>query len=88
LPFSASTTDKVKKIMISERTETHTYRDKTGWTRKNGQDIGWWVGYVEAEDNVYFFATRLMKSENDNNPNFFKGRKEITKLILKDIEEL
>lgn len=74
--------------MISERTETHTYRDKTGWTRKNWQDIGWWVGYVEAEDNVYFFATRLMKSENDNNPNFFKGRKEITKLILKDIEEL
>lgn len=88
LPFSKKTIDTVKEIMISEQTETHTYRDKTGWTRKNGQDIGWWVGYVEAKDNVYFFATRLMKFENDSNPNFLKGRNELTKLILKDIEEL
>ena len=86
LPFSKLTTDKVKEIMISEQTETLTYRDKTGWTRKNGQDIGWWVGYVETKDNVYFFATRLIKSENESNSNFLKGRKEITKLIFKDIE--
>lgn len=87
LPFSKLTIDKVKEIMISEQAETHTYRDKTGWTRKNGEDIGWWVGYLETKDNVYFFATRLIKSENDKNPNFLNGRKEITKLILKDIEE-
>ena len=41
LPFSKATIEKVKEIMISEKTDTHTYRDKTGWTRKNGQDIGW-----------------------------------------------
>lgn len=87
LPFSAPTMDKVKEIMISEQTEAYTFRDKTGWTRKIGQDIGWWVGYMETKDNVYFFATRLFKSENDRNPHFLKGRKEITKLILKDIEE-
>tara|TARA_R110002050_G_scaffold79810_4_gene170573 strand:+ start:29839 stop:30696 length:858 start_codon:yes stop_codon:yes gene_type:complete len=87
LPFSAPIMDKIKGIMISEQTETHTFRDKTGWTIKNGQDIGWWVGYVETKDNVFFFATRLIKSENDRNPHFLKGRKEITKLILKDIEE-
>lgn len=86
LPFSKSTIDKVKEIMISEQTETHIYRDKTGWTRKNGQDIGWWVGYLETKDNVYFFSTRLIKDEKDNNPNFLKARKEITKLILKEIE--
>lgn len=86
LPFSALTIDKVKAIMVSEQTETHTYRDKTGWTRKNGQDIGWWVGSLEVNENVYFFATRLIKDENDNNPNFLKGRKEITKLILKELE--
>lgn len=85
VPFSKPTIDKVKKIMISEKTETHTYRDKTGWTRKNGKDIGWWVGYVETKDNVYFFATRLQKDENDNNTNFLKGRKEITKIVLNEI---
>lgn len=87
LPFSKATVDKVKDIMISEQTETHTYRDKTGWTRKNGEDIGWWVGYLETKNNVFFFATRLVKDENDSNPYFLKGRKEITKLILKEIIE-
>ena len=86
LPFSPLTIDKVKALMVSEQTKTHTYRDKTGWTRKNGQDIGWWVGYLEVNENVYFFATRLIKDKNDNNPNFLKGRKEITKLILKELE--
>ena len=73
--------------MISKQTATHAYRSKTGWTRKNGQDIGWWVGYVETKDNVYFFATRLTKSKNEKSPHFLKGRKEITKLILRDIEK-
>ncbi len=85
LPFSKLTMDKVKEIMISEKTETRIYRDKTGWTRRNGTDIGWWVGYVETADNVYFFATRLLKDEKDNNPNFIVARKELTKQVLSEI---
>ena len=53
--------------MISERTDTFTFRVKTGWTRRNGTDIGWWVGYAETEGNVYFFATRILKDENGDN---------------------
>ncbi|OJJ15104.1 serine hydrolase [marine bacterium AO1-C] len=86
LPFSKTTIEKVKELMVSKQTKTHTYRSKTGWTRKNGQDIGWWVGYVEAKNNVYFFATRLIKRKGDKNPHFLKGRKAITKLILANIE--
>ncbi|MBC7851724.1 MAG: class D beta-lactamase [Chitinophagaceae bacterium] len=85
LPFSRSTINKVKEIMISEKTASHMYRDKTGWTRKNGIDIGWWVGYLETNDNVFFFATRLQKDEQQENPNFPKARREITKLILNEV---
>lgn len=88
LPFSIQTLEKVKEIMISEETDNYIFRDKTGWTRKNGIDIGWWLGYVETKDNVYLFATRLLKDEKDNNPNFLKGRKEITKQILSEIAGL
>lgn len=88
LPFSKLTIDKVKQIMVSEQSEVATYRDKTGWTRKNGQDIGWWVGYVETHGNVYFFATRLIKNESENNANFLNGRKELTKFILNEIEKI
>lgn len=87
LPFSESTIETVKKLMISEKTDTFTFRDKTGWARRNGTDIGWWVGYAEIEESVYFFATRILKNEMDDNPNFLSGRKEITNLILKEISE-
>lgn len=87
LPFSESTIETVKNLMISEKTDRSMFRDKTGWTRKNGTDIGWWIGYAEIEGNVYFFATRILKDEQDDNPNFLRGRKEITKRILNDITE-
>lgn len=86
LPFSQKNIDKVKQIMISESSDNLTFRDKTGWTRKNGQDIGWWVGYVETNDNVYFFATRLTKDKDESNPYFLSGRKDVTKQILKQIQ--
>jgi beta-lactamase class D len=85
LPFSEGTIAKVKEIMISEQTDNYTFRDKTGWTKKNGMDIGWWVGYVQTKDNIFFFATRLTKKIDDNNPNFSKARKGITKAILKEL---
>jgi beta-lactamase class D len=85
LPFTQITLNKVKSIMISDRTDSLIYRDKTGWTRRNGKDIGWYVGYLETDANVYFFATRLLKDKNDLNTNFAKGRTEITKNILRDL---
>lgn len=87
LPFSKSTIEAVKELMISKKTDTVTFKDKTGWTRRDGTDIGWWVGYAATGGNFYFFATRILKDEKDDNPNFLSGRKEITKLILNDIME-
>ncbi|WP_206610123.1 hypothetical protein [Maribellus luteus] len=46
---------------------------------------GWWVGYVERSDNVYFFATRLEKDRETPNPDFGKCRKEITRTILRQL---
>ena len=85
LPFSQENMEKVKELMISEHKENYTFRDKTGWTRTNGKDIGWWVGYLTTKDNVYFFATRLTKAINEENPNFFSGRKQVTQQILKEL---
>jgi len=85
LPFSQRAFNILKEIMIEEQTEDYTLRAKTGWTRDGGKDTGWWVGYVERKDNVYFFATRLIKDRNMHNPDFAKCRKEITKTILKQL---
>lgn len=83
LPFSKESFRILKNIMIEEQTENYTISAKTGWAREGGKDIGWWVGYVERDDNVYLFATRLIKKREIHHPNFGKCRKEITKTILR-----
>jgi beta-lactamase class D len=85
LPFKKQYFSILKNMMIDEQTDRYILRAKTGWTRDGGKDIGWWVGYVERDDNVYFFATRLMKERKVLNPDFGNCRKKITKSILKQM---
>lgn len=87
-PFSKRNVDILKRVMITEDTADHKLRSKTGWTRVDGMDIGWWVGYVEQKGNVWFFAARLTKQRSTPNPDFGNCRKTITRRILKDIGAL
>ena len=88
VPFSKKNLDILKRVMITEETDNYIIRSKTGWTQFGGNDTGWWVGYVESNNNVYFFATRLIKKREISNPNFGECRKEITKNVLKQIKAI
>ena len=59
---------------------------KTGWTTYGNNNIGWYIGYVERNDNVWFFATRLHKKELTAEDNFQSCRKIITNKILKEMK--
>lgn len=83
LTFSKRSHEIVKRIMISETAENYTLRAKTGWTNRDGYDIGWYVGYVTRKDNTYYFATRLTKDRDSDNPRFSPCRKEITTTVLR-----
>jgi len=52
LPYEKEYINVLKKIMIVEKTDKYTIRVKTGWT----QDIGWYIGYIETKNKVWFFA--------------------------------
>ena len=84
LPFSERSLALVKDIMIAEKTPNYTLRAKTGWYgfgQADKQQIGWYVGYVETPDNVYFFATNLdLKTEKQGG-----DRLKITRLCLQDL---
>lgn len=82
LPFSKRTYEKVKEIMIEERTAHYTLRAKTGWAVVPPNDIGWFVGYIEKKDNVYFFATRIYKPVDQEMDNFATLRRSLTRQIL------
>lgn len=56
LPCSQRSMDIVKSIMIVRDTLGSVLRGKSGWGTQDGQEIGWFVGYVEVGDRVYYFA--------------------------------
>jgi len=69
--------------MLREETAGYKLRAKTGWGRQDSLDIGWFVGYVERSDNVYFFATNIESRQPSEH--FGQARIEITKKILKQL---
>jgi beta-lactamase class D len=85
LPFSKKNMAIVKQVMLSEQTDAYTLRAKTGWTRANNINTGWWTGYLETEKGTYIFATRLLQDRNQNRSDFGTCRKDITKKVFKEL---
>jgi beta-lactamase class D len=85
LPFSQHSMDIVKKIMIAKDTLDYVVRAKTGWGGQDSKDIGWYVGYIETKDNVYFFVN-CIQSADFNNKDFANSRIDIVYLILDDLK--
>ncbi|MDR2269621.1 MAG: penicillin binding protein transpeptidase domain-containing protein [Sphingobacterium sp.] len=85
LPFSKRNMDIVKRVMLSEQQQGYNIRSKTGWTRQDGINTGWWIGYLTMNNNVYFFANRLLQNRKNNQLSFGNCRKDITLSILKDL---
>lgn len=59
LPFSQQAFDTLREIMLAEKTPTYTLWAKTGWAARSAQQVGWYVGYVETLDDVWYFALNI-----------------------------
>jgi beta-lactamase class D len=79
LPFDQSVLDKVKDIMLFEEGDGYKIYAKTGWSIRVQPSVGWFVGFVETKDNVYFFVNNMVLDNDEN----LKFRIEIVKDILK-----
>ena len=88
LPFSTSVMNTVRDIMVIERKDTYTLRGKTGWaTNVNGvKNIGWHVGYLERDNNVYFYGLNF--ENQDPNFDLVTIRKKILYDIFQDLQLL
>ncbi|WP_188389729.1 BlaR1 family beta-lactam sensor/signal transducer [Priestia taiwanensis] len=82
LEYKESHIQAVKEALLLEKKgETH-LSGKTGTGTVNGKNLnGWFIGYVETEDNTYFFATNI---QNEDDASGSKAA-EITLSILKDL---
>jgi beta-lactamase class D len=78
LPFSRRSLNIVKDIMITEKTDDYVLHSKTGWAARADKQYGWWIGYIEKDNNVYFFVNNMDINKSGDE----KGRIEISKKIL------
>ena len=61
LPFSQHTMDVVKSIIPGEDGASYKIRAKTGLNSiADNHFIGWYVGYVYTDDNMYVFAFNIL----------------------------
>ncbi len=74
LSFNQKYSDIIKKILIIEKNDNYTIRAKSGWSGT----VGWYVGYIEKADEVWFFAFT-----GDINKEQLKYRKQIVMDALK-----
>lgn len=74
-PFRSSSYELLRKLMVVEQTHAYTIRAKTGWAQR----VGWFVGYVESDDKVWFFATNIEVKK----PEDLRLRQEVTIDALK-----
>jgi len=72
--------------MILEENDTYKLSGKTGWTMDDDKNNGWFVGFVETRENVYYFATNIEPKPTFDMKLFPKIRKEVTRLALKEMK--
>jgi len=85
LPISGKTDRIMKRLMILDNNQSYCLSGKTGWSVRNGHNNGWFVGYLEIKEKVYFFAVNIDPKEKFNMQLFSKIRKEITMNAFKKL---
>lgn len=81
--FNMQNVNAVKDAIRLTSTAEGSLYGKTGTGCIDGQDVnGWFIGYIEKNDNVYYFATNIQGSSETTG----SKAKEITTSILSDLQ--
>jgi len=86
LPISKRTEKIMKRMIVIDDNDHYKLSGKTGWSITDEINNGWFVGYLETSDNVYFFATNVEPTEQFDMSTFPKIRKDITYEAFKQLK--
>jgi len=78
LPISSRTERLIKKILLMDENVNYSLFGKTGWAIREGENNGWFVGYLVLSDKTYFFATNIEPNEGFDMKDFPAIRKSVT----------
>lgn len=83
LPYSKNHMELVENLLVVKSEPNTIVRAKTGWAMRINNQHGWYVGYVEKQDEIWFFATNITINKKQD----ARFRKEITFQAL-EIKEI
>jgi beta-lactamase class D len=86
LPISLKTETIIKKMLVLKETSNYKLSGKTGWSIRNNNNNGWFVGYLEKNDQVFFFATNINPQNSFDMKMFSLIRKKITMKAFKALQ--
>jgi beta-lactamase class D len=86
LPISENAMKLTKEIMLYETTDNYKISGKTGWDVRQDVNMTWFVGYIEMENSVYFFATNVVSNKDTDLNIFGQVRIELTKEVFKKLK--
>lgn len=85
LGFPAEAQALTREVMRNSETPSGTVYGKTGLASGvEGQDIGWWVGYVDTPKGNWYFALAI--ATRDPEAPLFASRKRIVNRVLTDFK--
>jgi len=86
LPISSRTHAIMTDLMVIEENDAYKLCGKTGWSIRNGNNNGWFVGYLEIDKSTYFFAANVEPINEFSREAFVSSRKEVVYQALKQLE--
>jgi beta-lactamase class D len=86
LPITDRTEAMMKRMMIIEDNDNYKLSGKTGWSIRNGNNNGWFVGFLETPDKTYFFATNVEPKPQFDIAMFPAIRKDLTFKALEQMK--
>ena len=86
LPISKRTETIMKRMMVIEHNSIYKLSGKTGWSIKNGNNNGWFIGYVETQNKTYFFASNIEPKKQFDMTKFPMIRKDVTLKAFKQMK--
>ncbi len=86
LPISKETESIMKRMMVIKDNEDYKLSGKTGWSENRGRNNGWFVGYMETKNNLFFFATNIEPKDKFERYKFLRSRESVTYQVFKKLK--
>lgn len=82
LPIKQRTSEIMKRLMVIDENEQSRFSGKSGWSIREGNNVGWFVGYLEKDDKVYYVATNIEPEPSLKDGGFGRIRVQVSEAAL------